>query len=104
MSKRLMKIRVFQEGANMLFDAAGIKRKKQADNTGSGKKEKKKKKPQEVLTGERWTTIFTGEEVRKLFVELGRMSELQDPTKVARSLIDMLVLVRLFLTFGLHVQ
>jgi ribosomal protein S4 len=102
-----MKIRVFQEGANMLFDAAGIKRKKQADNTGSGKKEKKKKKkkkPQEVLTGERWTTIFTGEEVRKLFVELGRMSELQDPTKVARSLIDMLVLVRLFLTFGLHVQ
>ena len=99
-SKTLMKIRVYQEGNNLLFDAAGIKRVRQPKpKAGKGsplkqkkKKKKKKSKPQEVLTGDRWTTIVTGEELRKLFVELGRKGDLLKPIVAAKGIIDMLVL------------
>jgi hypothetical protein len=99
-----MKIRVYQEGNNLLFDAAGIKRvrrqKEKVTNIsvrmkGGGVKKKGKRKPQEVLTGDRWTTIVTGEELRKLFVELGRKGDLLKPQLAAKGVIDMLVLVDL---------
>ena len=96
-SKKLMKIRVYQEGNSLLIDAAGIKRvkkkeKKSSPSVSSKKKKKKKKKPEEVLTGDRYTTIVAGEELRKMFVELGRMADFKDMKIVAKGLIDMLVL------------
>jgi hypothetical protein len=96
-SKKLMKIRVYQEGTSLLVDAAGIKRiKKKNSPTKKGvspKKKKKKRKPEEVLTGDRWTTIVAGEELRKMFVELGRMADLRDMKVAAKVIINMLVLV-----------
>ena len=111
-SKKLMRIKVFIEGThNFLFDAAGIKRLKPKDsphtdktgintpkkrkNNKKKKKKKKKKDKDEVLTGQRWTTIVTGEEARNLFVNLGRAADLKDPEKVARGVIDMFVLRKL---------
>ena len=92
-----MKIRVYQEGNSLLIDAAGIKRvkkkeKKTSPSVSSKKKKKKNKKPEEVLTGDRYTTIVAGEELRKMFVELGRMADFKDMKIVAKGLIDMLVL------------
>ena len=52
-SKTLMKIRVYQEGNNLLFDAAGIKRVRQPKpkaGKGSPLKQKKKKKKKKKQT------------------------------------------------------
>jgi hypothetical protein len=100
-SKKLMRIKVFVEGThNFLFDAAAIKRvkaKPKLDKKKKKKKDKKKKKakPEEVLTGERWTTIVTGEEARSLFINLGRAALLRSPEKVSRAIIEMMILTKL---------